>query len=112
MGLEVTSKTVELRIPERLRLGEPAVDRIKGADVDLAALHAAVLHGGHKARRLEHAKMLEDRGQRHVERLGQLAHRRPAAGQPREHGTARRIGERAEHRIQPGFLIHYQLVNY
>ncbi len=99
-------------MPERLRVVEPAIHRTKPTHVELAALHAAMLHGGHQPGRLEDAQVLEDGRQRHVERLGQLADRRPAAGQPRQHGAARRVGERAKHRVQPGFLIHNQLVNY
>ena len=44
--------------------------------------------------------MLGGRSKRHGERLGEFAYRARAAGKPAQHGTAGRIGQRAEHAIE------------
>ena len=52
--------------------------------------------------------MPRHRGQRHVERLGELTHRGRAGGQPRQHGAAGRIGQclRRSGRAHP-YLTNY-----
>lgn len=45
--------------------------------------------------------MLDDRRQRHCERLGQLADRVLATPKPDEHGTPGGVGESAEDGIEP-----------
>ena len=57
----------------------------------------------------EHAHVLRDRRQRHLERFGKLADRAFTAGELREHRAARGIGERRECRVQ-GIVNHW--VNY
>jgi len=64
-----------------------------------------------EARVLQDAEVLEEAGQRHVERFGQLAYRRVAFAQPDEHGAARRVGQRAEHRVESPQMVNHK-VNY
>lgn len=67
----------------------------------LAAHDTAFFRAGHEPGVLEHAQVLHEAGERHVVRLRKLAHGAPAAlAQGLEHGTARRIGERGENRIE------------
>ncbi len=105
-------EAIELRVPEHMGVGQPAADRIEGRGVELTALDAAVFDGGDQAGRLEHTQMLEDRRHRHVERLGELGDRRLAPGQPGQDGAPRRVGQRAEHRVQMSVAIHNHLVKY
>ena len=53
-----------------------------------------------QARLLEDAEVLDETGQRQVERLRELAHRRRSCAQPGEHRAAGRVGERVEHGIE------------
>ena len=55
----------------------------------------------------EHVKVLKERGEGHVERPCQLAHRGDAAAQALEDGAARRVGERAEDAIEGDGLVRH-----
>ena len=102
-------ETIELRVPERVGVCQPAADRVEGRGVELTMLDTAVFHRGDKPGGLQDTQMLQHRRHRHVERLGKLGHRRLAPGQPGQHGTPRRIGERAKHGVQMS-LFTCQLV--
>jgi len=56
--------------------------------------------------------MLDDRRQRHCERLGQLADRVLATPKPDEHGTPGGVGESAEDGIEPIRCIVNHTVKY
>ncbi len=58
--------------------------------------------------------MLHDRGERHVEGLGELAHRGRPAAQPLDHGPAGGIGQGPEDLVERVVLrlehrLHYSL---
>ena len=101
LGLKVVAETVELKVPERPRVIQPAVHGVERSHVQLAALHPAALHRCDKPRRLQHAKVFQDGRHGHVERLGQLRDGRLAAREPGKNRAARRVGERAEHGVEP-----------
>ena len=58
---------------------------------------------------LEDLEVLDDRGERHVERLGQLADRRRAAREAVDHRAPRRIGQRVEHAVERGVMVKHML---
>ena len=60
----------------------------------------------------EHGEVLDDRRQRHLERLGQLAHRRRTRGEALGDRAARRIGQRAEDRVETRRPILNHSVQY
>ena len=73
-------------------------------------MDAAVALPDEKTGVFEHAHVLRDRRQRHLERLGELADRAFAAGELRQHRAARGIGQRGEGRVER--VIVNQQVNY
>lgn len=69
------------------------------------------LHGG-EARALEHADVLRDRGQRHVESTRELLDRPLASGEPSEDLAASGIGERAEGGVEGLRVLVNHMVYY
>src|SRR6202007_2715459 len=55
-----------------------------------------LLRRAYKAATLQHAEMLHEGGQCHVERLGEFLHRGRAVCQPFEHGATGGIGQGVE----------------
>ena len=54
----------------------------------------------HRKGMIEHLQVLHYRRQRHVERLGQLAHRRRAAAEPLDDYPSPWVGQGLEHPVQ------------
>jgi hypothetical protein len=73
-------------------------------------MDAAVAFTDEKTGVFEHAHVLRDRRQGHLERFGELADRAFAAGELRQHRAARGIGQRGECRVE-GWIVN-QRVNY
>src|SRR6185503_7857002 len=65
-------------------------------------MHAAVDASRDEACALEHFEVPRDRGERHVERFGELADGGGAARQPREDASSRRVPEGTEYEVQSG----------
>ena len=84
----------------------------EGAALQTAAHHAADLVAGDEPGVLQDAQMLDEAGERHAERRGQLADRTLALPQLREDGAPRRVGERAEHGVEAGGVIVNHLVHF
>src|SRR5659263_440705 len=56
---------------------------------------------------VQHLQVLDDGGERHGERAGELAHRGRPAAEALHHAPAARVGERLEHAIESvGFVKH------
>ena len=73
--------------------GQPFLGRAQAHRFDLHRADPADLARLHESGRFEDLHVLDHRGQRHVERLRQLAHRRGTAAQPFDDGPAGRIGK-------------------
>jgi len=74
-------------------------------------MHAAVHAPAQQAGLLQHAQVPRHRRQRHVERLRQLAGRRPAARKPLEDRPARGVREGGERRVEGLVRIVNHVVN-
>src|SRR5207247_9303923 len=68
--------------------------------VKLAVLHATFGLDLQQARALEHAKVLRDRGEAHLVRLGEFTDRRVPAGQSLDDGPPNGMGQGREDRVQ------------
>ena len=81
------------------QLAEQAV-LIEGLRVELTEVGTAAHGPPHEPGVLERLDVLGSGGQRHPERLGQLAHRVLLRGQPAKHRPPGRVGQRAEHAVE------------
>ncbi len=108
----MTRERVETGGPESGVLLEPAHRVPQRTGRQRHAMHPAFDGAGQQSRVFEHADVLRDRGQRDLERLGQLRHRRGPARQPRQDRAPRRVRERAEDRIQRVRVMLNHVVNY
>ena len=68
-------------------------------------MDAAVDFAAEQAGRFENSKMLRNRGERNVERSGELGNRSFALGETREDGAAGGIGKGAESGVQDASRI-------
>ena len=105
---EIVVEAIEPLFPEPAIFLEPVVGFLERARLDPAGPHLRVAAARDQAGALEHLQMLGDRRQAHVERLGELQHRRFAEREPRKDGAPRRVGKGREggaeavgHRIEP-----------
>jgi hypothetical protein len=97
---EEAFERVEARLPERAVRFQPArrLPQRFGREPDV--VHAPLDEAPGEPGRLEHAQVLGNRRQGHVERLGQLAHGGVAAGEPLEHRAPRRVAQGREDDIE------------
>jgi hypothetical protein len=114
--LKVTVEMVETLVPD-LPVGvDPRRCVLEWRSLEAAGAPLGVLASDHETSSLEDLQVLRDRLQRHGERLGQLADRRLALGQPSEDRPASGIGEgskRAAERVVCHHMINqlvYQLI--
>jgi hypothetical protein len=75
--------------------------------LQMRASHAALSFDGGEPRALEHAHVLGNRGERHVEARGELADRPIAGGEPREDLASGWIGEREERGVKRLGLVNH-----
>src|SRR3972149_4139749 len=85
---QLLGQPVEAVLPQDAVAREPAERRAQGRGVDLAAVHAALGFDPNQACALENPQVPRDRGQAHVVRPGELAHRGVPAGPPFGGGPA------------------------
>jgi len=97
---EVLREQVELGLPEAAIAREPGVGRAKRRHTEAGAPDASIARDPRQSGALEDADVLRDRGERHVEPRRELADGRRASGEPGEDLASRRVGERAERRIE------------
>ena len=103
--LQKRAQAVQPRVPEFLVALEPFERAFHGAGLELAAHDPADLFAFDEPGILENGEMLDDAGQRHADRRGQLADRALAVPEPDQDRAPRRIGERAEDGIEPARRI-------
>src|SRR5918993_4370249 len=111
VAVEDPVERVELLVPVALVEPQPLVragQRSRIEPTDVPPTH----HGApDETCSLEDLQVLGGRGQRHLQRLGQLADGQLPIGQPAEHVPSRVVRERVEHRVQlPRSFNH--MVNY
>lgn len=98
--LQKRAQPIQPRVPEFLVALEPFERHSHRSGVELAVHDAADLFPLDQAGILEDRQMLDDARQRHADRRGQLSDRALAMPQPEQDRAPRRIGERAEDRIE------------
>lgn len=99
---------IELRFPEDAVRFDPIRRVSQRRGDDAAVARAAVLADIGEARALQHAHVLGDGGERHVEARGEFADRLVALGEPCEDGAPGGIGERAERGVEdPAGMVNH-----
>src|SRR6478736_9158749 len=87
-------------VPEALVALDPAGCLGQGSPGDPRGTELRIASARDQPGPLEHAKMLRDGGECHVERCGQLPHRRLTLAEPGEDRPTGRIGESGEGRTE------------
>ncbi len=85
------------------------LDRGQRGGLDAARADPADLLGADEATRLQDLQVLDDAGEGHVERSGELADRRRASAEPFDHVAAAGVGQGLEHPIERGALVKHVL---
>ena len=99
--LQKRAQPIQPRVPEFLVALEPFERAFHRSWVELAAHDAADFFPLDQPCILENGQMLDDARQRHADRRGELSDRALAVPQPEQDRAPRRIGERAEHGVEP-----------
>ena len=86
---------------------EIRVERVFDAPREHAPPGPADFFRRHQLRILEQPDVLLHPGQRHAERLGELADRRAAGAEPLEDGSAGRVGERCEGAVDGSGILNH-----
>jgi hypothetical protein len=97
---EKAGELVELRFPEAAVLLHPPRRIAQRIGVEAAPPHAPVAANRGQPRALEHAQVLGHGGQRHRERLREIADRGIAPGEPRQNRPSRRVRQRGKGQIE------------
>src|SRR5437868_4288895 len=96
---EIVVELIQAALPERALPGEPSFGKSEAPRDEAINAHAPDLPGPHQPATLQDSEMIEEGGQRHGKRGGELADRAGAAAKPREHPPARGIGESAKNAV-------------
>ena len=86
---------------------QPRADALEGGGRERAPAGPADLLRRHELRLLEQPDVLLHPGQRHAERLGELADRRAARAEPFEDGAAGRVGEGCERAVDGRRILNH-----
>jgi hypothetical protein len=109
--LHKSGKAVETFGPEALVAAEPVHRLLHRLGGQPARHDAAGFRTGDQACVRQHVEMLHDRGQRHRERLRQIAHRNTVVpAEPRQQRAPGRVRERCKGAVQHRILILNHLV--
>jgi hypothetical protein len=106
--VKIAAERIELRRPEKFVTPDPRRGLLHRRRFELATHDSPLLRAGNQARGLEHRQMLHEAWQRHVVRLGKVAHRdldsvRP--GEARQHVATGGIGQRREDEVEARILF-------
>src|ERR1700674_479519 len=91
--VQVFVQAVEALVPEAAIVVEPVVNVLQRRRLDPAGPPLRRAAARDQAGALQYFKMLGDGGKGHVEGFGELGHRGFSQGEPREDGSARRVGK-------------------
>jgi hypothetical protein len=100
LSFEKRAQAIDPRVPEGFVTIEPFERALERAPLQPAIDDPADLVARDEPRILEDVEMLDEAGQRHPERLGQIADRLFPGAQPRERRPAGRVGQRAEDGVE------------
>lgn len=104
IGGQKGRELVELLLPEDPVFHDPRLRITQRRSDESTSAYAPVASDIGESRALQHAQVLGDAGERHVELRGEFADRPLAAREVHENGAPRRIGERAEGDAQRLFV--------
>jgi hypothetical protein len=93
--------------PQGAAFFNPALDNGQPSGLDPASTDAAHFRCAHKTTLFEYLEVLNDGGQRYVERSGKAGDGNGALAQPFDDGTARRIAESMKNAVDSGFVRHH-----
>jgi hypothetical protein len=96
---EEVAEPIEAALPRRDPLRNPLLGELEGRRLDVARAYPTDLLGPDDAALFEDSKVLTDGGQRHVERLRQVADRPRSGAQALKDRAASRLGERVKDAI-------------
>src|SRR5690349_25080730 len=97
---KILVEAIEALGPETLVEGEPVGSALEGGGVEPAAAVLAVADPGNEGGLLQHLQMARDRGERDLERCGQLVDRALSLHEPQQNRPARRIGQGGEGEVE------------
>jgi hypothetical protein len=97
---EDVAEAIEAALPECASLGDPLLGGAQGSGSDGEGADTADFFGMDEAAGLQDLEVLDDRGERHGQGLGELADGRRAAGKAIDQGTPSGVGEGLEEAIE------------
>ena len=100
----MAAQRVEPRIPESFVSGQPGGCLVDALGRQYAAHDPAFLLARDQAGLFEHPNVLHESDQRHPVRRRQIADTARTVDERLEGAAARRVGERAKHKVQPRIL--------
>lgn len=98
-------------LPECSLFTEPLLDGRQFLGLQLASPDAADLVRTNQTRLFEHADVLHERRQRHVERHGEVAHSCFPQAKPLNDGSACGVSERVKRAVECELIV-FHLANY
>lgn len=104
MGIEL----IEAAFPVRTLSIEPGLHLTKWSGHEVIGAYAPDLLRGHQTTGFEHAEVLLERGQGHVERRGQLRDRRRSLPEPLDDGEPGGVGEPAKDEVERRLLVRHR----
>src|SRR5215472_18316734 len=110
--LEVAVEAAEAALPVAAVAFRPLRHIAQRRRLQAARPRLTTPPAAHESRALEHLQMLGDRRLADRERARELHHPRFAAGEAREDGTARRVGERGEGVVEVSVRCHPKPLGY
>ncbi len=98
---------IELRFPESPIVLDPLERAAHRRRAQRRAPNSTFLLHGRELGALEHAHVLGDGGERHVESRGELADRAVAGGEAREYVAPRGVGEGKERVVERSGMVNH-----
>ena len=106
---EVLAEAVEAAFPGGALAVEPVLGGAQPVRLRLAGAYPTGFGGHDQAAGLQYLQVLQDGGQRHVQRAGQVAHRRRPVNESLHHRPPGRVGQRVEDPVQRRTLVRHVL---
>ena len=106
---QMTAERIEAPFPERAPVDEPGFRTPQRLVIQPTPPLASALLADDEPGVFEHAEVLVDGRQGHLERRGELPKRRFGARETLEHRTAAAVGKRLEYRIERVIILRHSL---
>src|SRR5580704_8599504 len=104
-------QAVEPLLPDHALAADPVLDGRERDRLQMTGAHTADLFGPDQPARFQNLKMLQDRRQRHGQRLGQLADGGGATAEPLHDGPPGRVRQGMKHTVERGTIVSHR-TNY